>query len=455
MSAVSQSDFRQQYFDFGLSDYYQTLHGQHNDYVAVCSSPSASEKHYWNQDLYLSKDALYAELEIIRDHDVNAYHSQNGFNTADTRLASNIKTLTSFYVDMDVYNIPGLENITADGLLDLVLDKFPWLPCPTSVIYSGRGYYLNWIFNKPIGRDLLPQWGAVMGVLVPLLKQFGADQACTDAPRVLRIPDSVNQKSGEVVSCYVRKGETVSFGKLKSLILNNGVPVIEAEREKQAQILAEKQPQLIPDHRPKRTTKSVIRQCSRVYQLAFDRMNDCIKLAELRGSPGMVDHRERLLFVYAVSGVYYWPDIEQAKAELDQFCLQHFGKNKYSHKRVGTVLNKLKQHRDGVSMIYKGKGKDIRYSLTNAYIIDLLGITLDEQQQLKTLISKPVKAARLTAKRRAKGIVSRAEYIETNKAKASKDRELIKALRRRFMSYGEIGKELGISPSQVSKLDKQ
>jgi hypothetical protein len=316
------------------------------------------------------------------------------------------------------------------------------------VTHSGRGYYLNWSFNKPIGRELLPKWAEVMGVLVPLLKQFGADQVCTDAPRVLRIVGSVNQKSGEVVSGYARKGEAVSFNKLRSLILNNGVPIIEAEKEKQAQIIAELQPQLIPDHRPKRTTKSINSQASRAYQLAFDRMNDCIKLAELRGSPVMTDYRERLLFVYAVSGVYYWPDIQSAKAELDQFCLQHFGKNDYNHKSVGTVLNKLKQHREGVTQIYKGRGKDIRYSLKSATIIGWLDITIAEQQQLTTLISKPVKESRRVAKRRDSGVISRDDYI----APAKERRRRIDELRRRYWAYGDIAKELGISKAEVQRL---
>jgi len=444
--------FRQQYFDFGLADYFHTLHGQHNGYVAVCTKNNSQ----WSQKLYPHGDALYAELEAVKDHDVDAYHSQNAFVPGTTRLTRDVKYLTSFYVDMDVYNIPGLEDISADLLLDRVLAEYPWLPCPTLVTYSGRGYYLNWTFDKPVNKDLLPKWGEVMGVLVPLLKQFGADQVCTDAPRVLRIVGSVNQKSGEVVSGYARKGEAVSFNKLSSLILKNGRPVIEAEREKQAQALAELQPQLIPVHRPKqRTTQSVNRQTSRGYQLAFDRMNDCHKLAELRGSPGMTDHRERLLFVYAVAGVYYWPTVQSAKAELDEFCRLHFGKNRYNHKNVGTVLNKLKQHREGVTQIYKNKGKDIRYSLKNATIIDWLDITIGEQEQLKTLISKPVKTAREIARRRAKGVVARSEYLEATKAKAAKEKALITDLRRRFKSYAEIGKELGISASKAHKLDKQ
>ena len=69
-------------------------------------------------------------------------------------------------------------------------------------------------------------------------------------------------------------------------------------------------------------------QYIRPYQLAFDRMTDCEKLAELRGSPRMSDCRHRLLYVYAVAGAWYWSGRDQAEQELRYFAERHFAEPK-------------------------------------------------------------------------------------------------------------------------------
>lgn len=67
-------------------------------------------------------------------------------------------------------------------------------PAPTVVICTGGGYHAYWLFNRPftIGTDNDRKW------IADLLKRWvgwiGADPACADLARVLRVPGTQNRK---------------------------------------------------------------------------------------------------------------------------------------------------------------------------------------------------------------------------------------------------------------------
>lgn len=69
---------------------------------------------------------------------------------------------------------------------------------PTVAINSGRGLYLIWKIDED--RNALPRWKKVEDYLVGQLAAFGADTQATDAARILRVPFSINSKSGTMVS---------------------------------------------------------------------------------------------------------------------------------------------------------------------------------------------------------------------------------------------------------------
>lgn len=433
------TEFRQQYLDFGASDCFHLLHGGHSDRIAVCER---NEK--WNQKLYDHDAALYAELALVSNHGSDVYHSQNGFN-GKSRKTQDVTSLTSFWVDMDVYNIPDLKDIEADDLISQVMAKYDWLPYPTMIIDSGRGYYLQWVFNKPITKDKLPRWQESMDILTGLLKPFGADSNAKDATRVLRVIGSVNQKNGEQVTGYVRTGESVSFAKLSSSIINNGLPLLFDERQKDLSRISDKKV-INPDYNATDKQKA---QSIRNYQLALDRINDCQTLAALRGSPYMNDYRSRLLYVYACSGVYFWSDPRQVEAEILHFCESNFlDAMKYGKQNVGTVISRLKEKNNGVIGIWNGSKTDRRYRLRNETIITLLEITLEEQQQLKTIISPVERNRRREQRRREAGMIEREQYL----ANANVLEEQAKELRRRYFSYAEIAKTLGVSKRKAMRL---
>ncbi|MFU7518139.1 DNA-binding response regulator, partial [Clostridium sp. HCS.1] len=72
------------------------------------------------------------------------------------------------------------------------------LRTPNLIVDSGRGLYLIWLINSVPGKAL-PLWKAVEEYLYSVLKRFGDDRQALDPTRVLRVPGSINSKSGTYV----------------------------------------------------------------------------------------------------------------------------------------------------------------------------------------------------------------------------------------------------------------
>ena len=81
---------------------------------------------------------------------------------------------------------------------DLVSDNR--IPAPSLVIDSGRGIYLKWLLDPPLGYKSMPRWQRMQDFLNEALSEYGADRLACDAARVLRIPGTINSTSGTVVS---------------------------------------------------------------------------------------------------------------------------------------------------------------------------------------------------------------------------------------------------------------
>ena len=125
----------------------------------------------------------------------NLFVSMNSFYTNE-RKVSRIKRLNACYVDIDCYKL----NLSKEYVLFELENEYfgTKIPVPTFIIDSGNGLYLLWKLRDE-DRKALPRWNRVQNYLYETLKGLGADAACTDAARVLRVPFSVNGKNKEVV----------------------------------------------------------------------------------------------------------------------------------------------------------------------------------------------------------------------------------------------------------------
>ena len=443
---------RQLWLQLNTAQDFNLLQGQHHERVGLAHIDQAGKWHpHGGTCDHETASALVFNLASRRQWD--CYISQAGFSSS-RRVVADVSALTAAYVDLDTYKVPGLAGLSENELLDSILAQHPWLPVPTEVVASGRGHYLKWLFTKPLDREQLHRWQAVTDALIGLLRPFGADPACKDAARVLRIVGSVNQKSGREVVAY-QTGHPVAFERFERLVLNHAAPVLSPPRKPRLEVVQRLEEDfdgnLSPVSEP-RVSTATAGQRLKPYKLALDRMHDCSTLAGLRGSPKMQDYRHRLLFVFGVAGAWYWSGLAQAEQELEHFAGQHFaGADRYNSRRVQTVLDLMEKQLVGrVARIENGERVDWRYKQTNRYIIQLLGITAGEQRQLRTIIGKDERQDRLTERRRRAGMVARGEWLSP----AQERRSRAVLMRSQGMTQAAIAGELGITQGRVSQILK-
>ena len=136
---------------------------------------------------YLEKNKTKQKTDI--------YLSTNLFLNSETRAISNLKRLTTLFVDLDCYK-KGLRPDQALFLLQNdIFDND--LPQPSVVLFSGQGLQLIWKISED--RNALPTWKRVESYFHNILVPYGADPKAMDASRVLRMPFTKSSKTGKTV----------------------------------------------------------------------------------------------------------------------------------------------------------------------------------------------------------------------------------------------------------------
>jgi hypothetical protein len=396
----------------------------------------------FQQRLYEHRDAPAMLQNLATGTDGGTYLSQSGFAEAGgRRTVGAVRALTSFWVDADFYKLPALAGLTPDELLERVLAEFTWLPLPSFLVASGRGCYLIWTFDKPLGAERLADWQRAEDELVRLLTPFGADAAAKDAARILRVAGSFHEVAGERVSARA-VGSPVGFEEMSKLILGHAQPAVPSFKpDKGKPVLSSVDGS---GQRKKRPGKGL-----NGYRLALDRMADFRALAELRGAP-LSDCRARLLYCYAVSACWYASSIPTLNDELLDFAELYFqNPERYGPRGVKSVIDRFADDGHGkiVRLMTQNEG---RYKATNRYLIRLLNITPAEQTHLRTIISTAEKRRRETAKRRATGMMSREQYRD----RATDRRSEARRMRSEGTGVAEIAKVLNVAQRTVYQLLK-
>jgi len=293
-------------------------------------------------------------------------------------------------------------------------------------------------------------WNACQRHLVDKLAELGADPAAKDASRVLRLVNTVNTKSGNVcrvVHVLEDKGEPIryNFEYLCEMLL----PVARWDIETQQKQRRDRQQlTLLPGGRPGHLKGFSGRQ------LAWDRLEDIRRLADLRGG---VKEGERmhhlfwrlnfLLLSGATNSSLMYHEAAALAGELDP-------RWNYRSKELMTLYSKAKANEAGETVEFNGRKVPPLYTPRNDTLINLFQITDDEQRQLKTIISKDMAKERHrereTKRRRAAGAVDRETYLDAVKQGADAKRAQALALKEQGLSVRAIAKEMGVSVGSVS-----
>jgi hypothetical protein len=376
--------------------------------------------------------------------DRDSYLSQAEF-IAPNRRVVNLARIGLLFVDLDCYKL----NLTPDAACWHLLQECDerTIPHPSIVIHSGRGIYAKWILDRTIPRQALPRWNRVQAELVSAFLEIGADAGAKDASRVLRIVGTVNTKSGEVVRVmHVSRGldgEPVRYGfdDLADAVLPLARDELNAVRRvRQGEIQKRRDLRLVQETR--RNTAGLRRFSGR--QLAWHRLEDLRKLAELRGG---VQEGWRMLWMFwslnflLLSGATHSGQMFHEARALAREIRFLEGWNEGD---LSTLFQKARAFERGDRIEHDGREYPPLYTPKNDTLIDVFKVTRDEERQLRTIISESTArerhAERQNARRRAAGAKARG---------TEQDRASARLMRASGMSLRAIAAELGVHHDTV------
>ena len=423
-------------------------------------------------------DELPSVLETVRARGEDAYIAQNEFFKPNRR-AVNCWRLTSCYVDLDTYKLDSLYGRPAEALADRLLRQCEdaGIPPPSLVVYSGRGLQAKWLLERPVPRSALPRWQALQDELGSRLQPMGADLKALDASRVLRLVGTVNSRSGDVVR-IVHLQRVATDG---ATIGASGVAVypfdsffdelLPLTRTQLAQQRAELRGQLErADRLPlpiQKSPKPRLQQLQVVdsgrlatarriipSELAWDRLSDLRKIAELRHAGQGIPSGQRNLFVFLgacfLASARVTPRFRAEVRELGREFAPTWTAQELDS-CITSVQGRLEAASRGETVEYHGRPVDPRYRFRNSTLVEMLRISSEEMPHLRTILSDEEARCRdrlrKQAERRARGSMPRQEYIDSSDTKAKQAR----ALQVEGKSLAEIAADLGISKSSAGR----
>ena len=381
-------------------EYINTIHGDSKGWITKAEISKKKEFSQWH---YLVGDLLKQDFDKE-----NIYISMSTFYKPIRRIET-IKEIGSLFIDLDTYNT---EFTKTQILMNLEYNYYnKSIPTPNLIIDSGRGLTLVWSIEK-VPYMALPLWKAIQEYLYSQLKEFGADRKALDATRILRVPGSINSKSGTRVSILEKHEYKYTLREIQ----NEFLPDLDENRNKKK-------------GRPKKVV--YIHRERSLYQ---NRILDIVKLCELRNFD-VKGHREIILFLFRFYLCYFYEDEQRALEdvlELNKEFIHPLGEKE------------LIRATGSAEKVFKSKDKQYKYK--NETLKDILEISDYEQTHMKIIIGKE------EYKRRHR-IREKNRYVEklksqgsvSEKEKISQRRQKIKALLAEGLLQKDICNSLNIS----------
>lgn len=452
----------QQSMAFGGGEFIDQIHQKaprNRVYLARIEQNSASNK--FIQMGYRLADAIEQAKAYQTIEAADCYATVNGFGwrAGSGRSVSSIGAINGLYVDFDRYKQPSVKDLEPADFLAAVLNANPWLPCPTMFEDSGNGCWMFWLFDRALlvnnpkteKYKFLEQWQTLQGFLVQKLKPFAADPVSSDAARLVRLAGTINTKTGRMAQAWTT-GQRYKFADLKTAVN------AEYRRDNPKR-------QIVPlQHTSKRSAAvqlntGKVSNLFSLYSLAYSRMQDMKRLAQIRGGR-LAEHRRKAIWIYATFAAQYCRLEDTLRAEVDAFISDCIESPKKYQKAINydSTVDRFKAEE---SLIASGLSRRAAreqlgrekscYQLSSRYIIEQLDIDADEQRQLKTIISKDEKQRRNTISkrsgRRQSGVKERGEYL----ANAQQRQQQAIQLRTEGLSIRTIADRMGLSVGAVHR----
>lgn len=403
-------------------------------YITIAKKDSRSGSF---EQYYYRPEDLASHLTQVMGEDV--FFSQNTFYRKARRIET-IRQLRSLYVDLDFY----IFNYDPNWILGKLELEFyrQTIPEPNLIIFSGQGIVLIWMI-EPVPYKALPLWQAVQNYLIKELKPLGGDPKAADAARIFRLAGSTSSKNGNEVDVQYRHDYRYTLRDIQ----NEYLPELTPKKDK-----------------PTRGRKKKVVHLYNLYSLHNARLRDLDKLVTMRHGE-MEGYREITLFLYRYWSCCFTGDPQEALQQALEFnqtftrplSQKEAVKATASAQKAYAAKSDKEANERAKAMGYPGAG----YRISNAKLIEWLGITPEEQRHLKTIIGPKEKRARdlraKEAKRREEGIRPMAEYNQERADKKDSKKEILRRAMEEHpkASIRKLSEITGISKSHVGDLKKE
>jgi hypothetical protein len=344
-----------------------------------------------------------------------------------------LRSLRALYVDLD-------DQTDLYAVLDTL--SHHRIPHPGLVVFSGTGLHLYWLL-EPLPAQTLPVWQKCQDALIRILKPLGADPACRDCTRVLRLVGTRNK--GEEVQALVLDGQRWSLRQIAFEILGT-----EGRGQKpQAEIRDIRSKRKTPD---RAIQGSIYARWHLVYQ-------DLLRIAAHHNNTIPEGYRDKWLFLVAVALSWFThpqgihdeimglSGLGRTHTDLDFLEIDN---------AISAPLERALQAAAGDKLSWGGQEVDPRYRFRRQTLYDWIGDLIPDAllPTMRAIITdeeaKRRKAERDAAREETRNRTKEGRYATSNtrsgvRLSNEQKRNTARLMRSMGRSYREIAAELGIS----------
>ncbi|XLP21887.1 AsnC family protein [Bacillus toyonensis] len=409
-------------------------------YIAVLDLSGSEKKQFW-----IGTNDIKTLSNMSNPSNKDFYLSLNSF-TFGSRKATDLKQIRNIGVDLDFYKLDISKEYVIQNLQDCIGEGL--LPCPNLVMY-GRGMQLIYTVQGGAAPQMAFLSQYITNHFIKMLMPLGADGACSDLSRVLRMPYTTHSKTGKQIGLEIWTRREHDLQELYDY-----VPPLEKKRQLKRTATRKKGSiSTLPSQ------KGVMN----LYSLNTKRKSDLEKIVTLRN--GEIEHRHDMTYIYAFTTAL----IVKNQAATLEMTFQLNNKFKEPQKRKEVERTAKDAYKDAIAFFDAFSANNfskqgLPYSLIKPMktetIFKKLDIKLTEKELevMDTLIdSEENKRRDKMRKRKARGSVSQDEHSEKLSSERNAKLKSIKKVMKENpkVSIRKIAEETGLSKSVVARLKKE
>ena len=365
-----------------------------------------------------------------------------------SRKTEDLKQIRNIAIDIDQYKL----NLSIDEVLDeiqalIVSNKIP----EPNLVLTSRGIQIFYSIDRGASPEMMWLAEYITDQLASKLTHLGADHNAKDMSRVMRVPNSVNERNNAIVKPFIWNDRAYTLQELQSYCR----PLERFSGTKGKVIPFNKDPKLML-----------------FYRTNFARRDDLKRLYSLR--QGDFTHcRNSFMYMFAYHQSLNLNSAEEVYHSVYDLFISLTTKEpkaeKITDKRINSTVKSAYEDAEKFFESFRNNGNRIIYKnqdgIKKPYktenIIKMLDITEEEQMKMRSIrnpkIAKQQHANYMRNKRHKEGTTkgTMQEYNETRQQRKQRLTRQAKALREEGYKQREIAEQLGVSTRYIKQILKR